>query len=95
MALGVVGCEADPLYIDCPMSDAIKKACQEQQATTQLTCVVEKHPFCNEAICAMWKGSDPFCSRNCASDGDCPGGSSCQPYLDLKFCVENTVVSAP
>ena len=33
MALGVVGCEADPLYIDCPMSDAIKKACQEQQAT--------------------------------------------------------------
>ncbi len=93
MTLCAVGCEADPLYIDCPMSDAIKQACASQQSTTQLTCVVEQHPYCNEAICAMWQGSDPFCSRTCSGDGDCPSGSTCQTYLDINFCVQDSVTS--
>ena len=83
------GCDEEPLFIDCPLSNSIVAACKEAADTTKFTCVVADHPFCFEKICASWKGSGSFCSRSCTSDGDCPPSSTCRQHLNSMFCVPN------
>ena len=91
-------CETEPLFIDCPLSPSIKTACemeQEQTDEAELTCVVAEHPYCLESICASWRGSDPFCSRACEQDADCPADASCQEHLGALFCVPSSVEVTP
>lgn len=91
-ALGA--CAEDDLFSDCPLSNSIQETCESGQASTDLTCVVAEHPFCNEKICARYKGSAPFCSRSCSGDADCPGGSGCATVekLGLSFCVQDALL---
>ncbi len=77
--------------MDCPLSETILETCEAESETTALTCVVERHPMCDEQVCAKWRDSDAFCSRLCAEDLDCPTGSTCQGYLDFDFCVPDDV----
>ena len=90
-------CETEPLFIECPLSPSIKTACETEQQQTdeaELTCVVAEHPYCLESICASWRGSEPFCSRACEADTDCPADATCQEHLGSLFCVPTTVDAA-
>ncbi|MGM0574155.1 MAG: hypothetical protein ACQEXJ_00280 [Myxococcota bacterium] len=96
LAVATLGaCADDPLYTDCPLSNSIEAACAEEGETTNFTCVVEQHPYCNESICASWEGSSAFCTRACQADTECPTGSACRETDGqegtIKFCVPDTV----
>lgn len=94
-ALALGACDEDPAFFhECPLSDTILELCAEQSDDTQLTCIVREHPMCEESICASWKGSASFCSRECTDDAGCPTDSTCQTYLDFKVCVPNTPPAA-
>jgi hypothetical protein len=88
------GCDPDPLFMDCPLSNSIKASCATESESIVYTCVVAEHPYCLESICASWQGGPSECTLGCAGDSDCPAGSSCQSHLDLKFCVRNIHLNA-
>ena len=98
LVLGAVplACDEDPEFFHhCPMSRSIIAVCEEDQPDTELTCVVKEHPMCEEQVCAAWEGSDSFCSRLCASDGECPAESRCLQHLDYSLCVPNELPPVP
>jgi hypothetical protein len=88
MALAT-GCDPDPLWLDCPLSESIQAACASEAESTSFTCVVEKHPFCLQEVCASWEGQTSVCTQRCTIDADCPSGSQCKVHLDLQFCVQD------
>lgn len=89
-AVAVSSCDdEEPFFRDCPLSTSILEVCEEESTDTDLTCIVREHPMCDEAVCAAWKGSQSFCSRECTGDGDCPAESTCQTYLEFSVCVPN------
>ncbi len=93
MALAFGACDEDPDFMHCPLSNSIIEVCEQQAGGAAVfTCVVEQHPFCVDAICASWEGSDPFCTRACATDTDCPSASTCREYLELRFCVPSSAL---
>jgi hypothetical protein len=95
-ALGATACDdEEPFFHHCPLSSSILDVCQEDVSDTALTCIVREHPMCEEMVCASWEGSDSFCSRECAGDGECPADSSCQTYLDFRLCVPNVPPAGP
>lgn len=63
--------------------------------------VVRVHPDfdCENLTCVSFKGSQAFCTKECAFDDGCPEGFTCQPVIesnpgpmsnlgpDDKFCV--------
>ncbi|MCB9733043.1 MAG: hypothetical protein H6745_10575 [Deltaproteobacteria bacterium] len=83
----LTACPEDEFFQSCPMSESILDTCRAESQSTTLTCVVADHPQCEEKICAKWEDSEPFCSRECEADADCPADSTCQTYLDFSFCV--------
>ena len=80
--LALAGCVEEDPYIHCPFSNTIEKTCVQNKDAVGFTCVVASHPFCSEKICVSWVESDPFCSRGCEADGDCPNGGRCVEHLD-------------
>lgn len=90
----VSGCDPDPLFEPCPLSNSIQQACAAEAEDTLYTCVVEDHPFCLEGVCASWLGQPSVCTKACASDTDCPDGTKCKTHLDLKFCVQDEDLAA-
>ena len=48
---------------------------------------------CDAAVCVATIGSGGYCSRECATDHDCPGAFSCGtvmsygPFTDRKYCI--------
>ena len=105
-ALTGAGCDPDPLFGSCEFSASIVETCEEEAETTVYNCVVAPlpaneqrsstngHPSCLEKVCASWQGSDPFCTRECEQDADCPAASTCQEHLEVKFCVPDAVVGS-
>lgn len=81
------GCDEEEFFRACPLSQRIVDVCEAESTSTAITCVVEDHPLCDEKVCASWKDSEPFCSRTCNVNADCPEGSTCEVYLDFAFCV--------
>ncbi len=92
-ALALTACDEEDFFMECPLSESIIEVCEAQSDATTLTCVVERHPMCDERVCAKWQGSDAFCSRVCTADEECPAGSTCQGYLDFGFCVPDEIVN--
>jgi hypothetical protein len=89
---GLVACDEQPgLFVACPLSQSILNACAEDAESTFITCVVERHPMCDERICASWEGSESFCSRPCDTDEECPFGSRCLDHQELGFCVPDDI----
>ncbi len=93
LALCVAGCSAEDIGDPCPLSEAIEAACQEEQDTTTYTCVVAEHPSCNEQVCAAWGSAEPFCSRTCETDAECPGSYTCEDYLTFGVCVSEEALA--
>ena len=76
----LVGC-ADDLYGTCdldPNSPDPAVATCGQDDGPERGCVVENQLQCDTRTCARYQGSEPFCTKSCSDDGDCPGG----------FCAE-------
>ncbi len=83
-------CQSQSLFEPCPLSNSIAEACHAKKGSNTIyTCVVADHPFCNEKICASWEGHEARCTKACQADKDCPSGSTCQSYLNMKFCVRD------
>lgn len=89
---GLSACDEDEFFRPCPLSQTIIDVCEADSPTTSLTCVVREHPLCDEQVCSMWQDSEPFCTRSCVEDADCPEGSICEPHLDFALCVPLTVL---
>ena len=83
------------LFHDCPLSESIKTACAEESGETEITCVVEQHPMCEERVCAEWQGSRSFCTKICDPTHACPTGSTCEEYLNFSFCVPAEIKTPP
>lgn len=102
LAIGALfgGCADEPLYGGCsygptsgPNESTINKNCNHEDGTALFTCVVELHPQCPQDVCLQWKNSEPFCTRRCASDDECPGGT-CETYsstLGKFYCVSDAI----
>jgi len=86
-ALALVGCDEEEFFHACPLSQSIQDICEAESTTTAITCVVAEHPLCEESVCASWQDSEPFCTRACNVNADCPEASTCEVYLNFAFCV--------
>ncbi|MFT7579990.1 MAG: hypothetical protein ACI9MR_001657 [Myxococcota bacterium] len=89
----LTGCDEEEFFEACPLSESILEICEAESANTTLSCVVQSHPQCVEDICAKWEDSEPFCSRVCAVDTDCPAASACESYLEFRFCVPDEILN--
>ena len=77
-----VGCEVQPLHEACPLDQDVldKQICNGSAGT--VSCVVKRHPQCDQSICISYNSQPAVCSRTCASDADCLSGD------DGDFCYE-------
>ncbi len=87
------GC-ADDLYASCNLAsdsqDAAVRFCGSDEGGTDKSCVVENQAQCDTLICGRFNGSDPFCTKRCSSDADCPAGI-CTEFVfqsGVNYCVE-------
>lgn len=82
-ALAVLaGCEVQPLHEACPLDQDVldKQICDGTTGT--VSCVVKRHPQCDQSICISFNSQPAVCSRTCDTDADCPTGD------DGDFCYE-------
>lgn len=95
MAL-MVGC-ADDLYTPCDLDsaspDAAVAACGSNDGPSR-SCVVDNQIQCDTRSCGRYQGSDPFCTRSCQDDGDCPGGFCTELVFQsgAKYCVQENLL---
>lgn len=98
MSLGLlVGC-ADDLYAPCNLDasspDLAVRTCGDDSGTEDKSCVVENQVQCDTRACGRYSGSEPFCTKRCTDDSDCPSGL-CLEFVfqsGAKYCVENALV---
>ena len=91
LALAVSACAQPQLFGSCPFDGTIVSNCKTATGS-QSTCVVEKHPQCDEDVCLSWKGLASRCTRVCTPTGnECPADASCTAFDDNAkkyFCVQ-------
>lgn len=70
----------------CVLPSLVEQACRESKPPQN--CIRLQAEDCTTSVCAVWNGSDPFCSQGCAS-GVCPDGMSCLQFFqgDGDWCV--------
>ena len=96
MAL-LVGC-ADDLYNPCtldPNSPDLAVATCGRDDGIQRGCVVDNQIQCDTRSCGRWQSSDPFCTKLCSDDGDCPSGR-CLEFVfqsQRKYCVQDELLN--
>lgn len=93
----LVGC-ADDLYAPCDLDssspDLAVRTCGDNSGSEDKSCVVENQVQCDTRACGRYGGSEPFCTKRCSEDGDCPSGL-CLEFVfqsGVKYCVENKLV---
>lgn len=87
LAVTLTAC-GDDLYASCDLEPGSR--CGTPDAN--VSCVEEQNLQCDTRICARYKGSEPFCTTTCQSDGDCVAGKCIQfPFgSGTSYCVEET-----
>lgn len=91
----LAGC-ADDLYAPCTLDpsspDPAIQLCGDR--SQDLSCAVDNYVQCDTRVCARFSGSEPFCTKRCTDDSDCPAGRCLEfPFQSQKkYCVENVVV---
>lgn len=87
----------DDLYASCVLDPASKDeavaACGRNDGSAR-GCVVESGTSCETGTCGRFSGSNPFCTRSCTEDSECPDGK-CMEFVfqtGEKYCVETTIV---
>lgn len=81
--LAAAGCN-DDLYASCQPDEEL--GCDKGDS---YSCIAKPDFQCSTRVCAKYKDSQPFCTQQCSSDGDCAGGA-CKNFVlgtDEKYCV--------
>ena len=92
----MVGC-ADDLYQPCQLDanspDPAVSTCGSNDGPTR-GCVVDNQIQCDTRSCGRYQGSDPFCTKQCTDDGDCPAGRCVELVFQSgrKYCVEEALL---
>ena len=65
-------CETTAPYADCPLDKEVTNngICTGVAGST--SCVVRRHPQCEQNICLSYYGVAPVCTKECSQDSDCP-----------------------
>ena len=91
----VVSC-GDDFGSRCTLPTKVQEACQTQGGggsglRSRINCVMEENLDCSSRICVVFQDGEPFCSKACTVDRDCPGNAKCVPlsiYPDSElYCV--------
>lgn len=94
----MVGC-ADDLYASCDLDpnslDEAVSSCGLNDTDALKNCVVENQVQCDTRVCARYESSDPFCTKRCSDDSDCPSGACLEFVFQTGdfYCVENVLVN--
>lgn len=92
----MVGC-ADDLYTPCDLDpaspDTAVAACGTNDGVDR-SCVVDNQIQCDTRSCGRYQGSDPFCTKACQDDGDCPSGGCIELVFQSgrKYCVADELL---
>lgn len=95
MAL-LVGC-ADDLYSPCTLDpgspDIAIATCGANDGIAR-SCVVENQLQCDTRACGRYQGSEPFCTKKCGDDSDCPSGTCLELVFQSgqKYCVQDELL---
>ena len=98
----LAGCETAAPYASCPLDKEVtdKGICTGTSGST--SCVVRKHPQCDQDMCLAYYGTPAVCSQACSADSDCPaepnvsGAAKCWTFAPAnaatgavaeKYCV--------
>ena len=99
-----LGCETgfgEPCTI--PQTPSFQSACSPPAAVerdggvgsevnNKASCAITNYVACETRVCLVYRNSDPFCSMDCQSDGDCEGSGKCCPLFgecDVSACADS------
>lgn len=94
VGLFATGCETTDLGNDCPMEvPEIETAAGP--SSVDYPSVVEVNTLfpCDSLTCVSAQGREPYCSRECVRDSNCPTAFEClevtalEPFEDRRYCV--------
>lgn len=92
----LAGC-ADDLYSPCDLDpnspDQAVATCGQNDGPSR-SCVVDNQLQCGTRSCGRFQGSDPFCTKQCTDDGDCPSGT-CLEFVfqsGRRYCVQDELL---
>jgi hypothetical protein len=96
-----IGCETHDLGSPCPAMAIPFQPAEELDGGVQWAKGPEVVEFdvefpCEDPVCVITLGHTPYCSRECATDANCPNGFQCRTVMDLgpfqgmRFCVWKT-----
>lgn len=77
-----------------PASEVVREACgnkTEGEREIRSSCIVKNILECENHLCAVYKGSSPFCTLACSDDSNCPGTAVCVEFVvgsGEKYCVK-------
>ena len=106
LALGAVvfssGCLSNEPYEACNLPPELSEKCVSPDKDTPISSVCKvEHPGCLEGYCVTYRGSQGFCTGECASDSECEGGRcvalalECEtkdPNSCLHVCIQDSVL---
>ena len=96
------GCDTDlydPCNLDPQSQDPAQSACAQAANDGQnISCGIENSPQCGTTVCAIYQGSEAFCTQACATDADCGEQGVCREYNVIdpgsaRYCVPSEVAS--
>lgn len=85
----------------CDLPSVVEEACQQQGSkgggmVSHFNCFMKENLDCSSKICVIYQDSEPFCSKACKTDGDCPGDARCLPFLldesSDTYCVKRSAI---
>lgn len=95
-------CETQAPYAACGLDKEVtdKGICTGTSSNT--SCVVKKHPQCDQAVCLSYYSMPAICTIPCSTDGEC-GDGFCWSFApgdpatgkgQEKYCVSNATKAA-
>lgn len=103
-ALATQGCETTAPYVSCALDKEVtdKGICTGTDSNT--SCVVRRHPQCDQAVCLSYYSMPAICTQACVTDADCPadgmGTGTCWTFAPAdtvsgkaaeKYCISATL----
>jgi hypothetical protein len=93
----MTGC-ADDLYAPCQLDpnsrvEAVAE-CGTNEGSIDRSCAVDNQTQCDTGSCGRYQGSDPFCTKTCSSDSDCPSGTCVELVFQSgrRYCVDDAML---
>lgn len=92
----MTGC-ADDLYAPCQLDASSPVAAVAECGANDgpdRSCAVDNQTQCDTGSCGRYQGSEPFCTKVCSSDNDCPSGQCVELVFQSgrSYCVEDALL---